>query len=658
MPRVLTATVVLALASWLAPARAQQPDTQRPAFRTGAHYVRVDAYPTRDGKPIAGLTAADFELLEDGKVQTIDAVEFIDHPAFTPLGERRDPNSQRDGFELARDAKYRVFVLYLNAFHVDFGGSHRARVPITELLNRMMGPRDLFGVLTPVHTVKDLLLGQLTQSIQEQLEQLPFWGLQGRLEPQPGEAELEFTFPADGKYLVDLRRLDKVYADLESLVAVLGDLRDERKNIIFFSDSLYSPGSRFGNIASDRGGRGDPPSIGVDDKGTLTTGSRYAGDPDRMRMSSERSRLLSIDFDQRFRDLLRSARQANVSFYTVRPGGLDMASSMRNSGTSNLQVLAEETDGIAVLASNDLRAGLSKVADDLSSHYVLGYYTSNTRWDGRARKLTVRLKPGGQTIRARREYRAPTEEEMAAIRNARSAAATPAAAPTAEKSALSELARFSPSARVQAYGTATGTEVALVVEVSPAEIEAGRWKQGADVQVVLTAKSGETQTAASRIDAGSRGALMRLPVGDQAGPWQAVVKVRGEDAIGDSDTVGIARSAGALLGKPLAYRAASAAVSAFRPLAIFHFRRTERVRLEWPVAEALDAHQARLLDRTGQPLPLPIQTAVRESGDSRLLTATLNLAPLSIGDYLVEVTAKAGDKSDQQMTAIRVAMAR
>ena len=105
MPRVLTATVVLALASWLGSARAQQPDTQRPAFRTGAHYVRVDAYPTRDGKPIAGLTAADFELLEDGKLQTIDAVEFIDHPAFTPLGELRDPNSQRDGFELARDAK-------------------------------------------------------------------------------------------------------------------------------------------------------------------------------------------------------------------------------------------------------------------------------------------------------------------------------------------------------------------------------------------------------------------------------------------------------------------------------------------------------------------------------------------------------------------------
>ena len=103
-------------------------------------------------------------MLEDGKPQTIEAVDFIDHPAWTPLGERRDPNSQRDGFELAKDPSYRVFVLYLDAFHVDVAGSHRLRVPLGELLNRMLGPKDLFGVLTPAQSPKDLLLGQLTQT--------------------------------------------------------------------------------------------------------------------------------------------------------------------------------------------------------------------------------------------------------------------------------------------------------------------------------------------------------------------------------------------------------------------------------------------------------------------------------------------------------------
>jgi hypothetical protein len=46
---------------------------------------------------------------------------------------------------------------------------------------------------------------------------------------------------------------------------------------------------------------------------------------------------------------------------------------------------------------------------------VLGYYTTNTKFDGKVRKITVKLK--GQTIRARREYRAPTPAEIAAMAN-------------------------------------------------------------------------------------------------------------------------------------------------------------------------------------------------------------------------------------------------
>ena len=663
MTRVST-VILSAVAIALTAARpaAQQPadGSRQQPFRTGAHYVRVDAYPSRDGRPIAGLTADDFELLEDGKPQTIDRLEFIDHPAWTPLAERRDPNSQRAGFELASDPRYRVFVLYLDAFHVDFGGSHRTRVPISELLDRMMGPQDLFGVLTPAQSPKDLLLGQLTQTIQEQLQNHPMWGIAGRLQPQPGEEELEFTFPADGKRLVALRRLDKVYSDLEELVLKLGALRDERKNIIYFSDSLVSPSSRFRDMAMDPDprGRGTPPGVGVDGTGTLTMGSRNAGDPDRLRMNNERSRLLSIDFESRFRQLLTSSRQANVSFYTVRPGGLDMSSSLSNEGTSNLEVLARQTDGIAVLASNDLRAGLGKVADDLSSHYVLGYYTSNTRWDGQTRKITVKLKATGQKIRARQEYRAPSEAEMAAIRDARTASAAAPAAPSPGQLALSALARVSPSARMNAYGTATGPDVSIVAEIAAAEIEGGRWKQGAAIEVLLTAKDGTSATATGRIEPGSRGTIVKVPVGSQAGPWQAVVRMRGEDNTTDSDTVGIERGKGPLLGQPLAYRAASAAASAYRPLAAFQFRRTERVRLEWPITQTLESHQARLLDRTGKPLAIPLTTAVRESGGATVLATDVNLAPLSNGDYLVEVSAAAADKTDRQLVGIRVSMAR
>jgi hypothetical protein len=55
---------------------------------------------------------------------------------------------------------------------------------------------------------------------------------------------------------------------------------------------------------------------------------------------------------------------------------------------------------------------------------VLGYYTTNTKFDGGVRKLTVKLK--GKPIRARRQYRAPTEEEIAQLAQ-RSSAPQPSA---------------------------------------------------------------------------------------------------------------------------------------------------------------------------------------------------------------------------------------
>src|SRR5688572_2438166 len=50
------------------------PADQQPVFRTGINFVRVDAIVTdRQGNPVVDLKAADFEILEDGKPQTIES---------------------------------------------------------------------------------------------------------------------------------------------------------------------------------------------------------------------------------------------------------------------------------------------------------------------------------------------------------------------------------------------------------------------------------------------------------------------------------------------------------------------------------------------------------------------------------------------------------
>src|SRR5688572_31847898 len=109
--------VVLTLAA-VAGLAAQQPRPepgltqaqQRPVFRGGTHFVRVDAYPTRDGKIVEGLQAEDFEVLEDGKPQKIESFDFLKFDGFTPEALRKDPRTQREGFDMAADPRYRVFV--------------------------------------------------------------------------------------------------------------------------------------------------------------------------------------------------------------------------------------------------------------------------------------------------------------------------------------------------------------------------------------------------------------------------------------------------------------------------------------------------------------------------------------------------------------------
>jgi VWFA-related protein len=72
--RILPVALLIA-ASEVSQARQE---TQQPAaiFRAGADAVTVDASVQRDRKPVAGLTAADFELLDNGVPQAITDVAY------------------------------------------------------------------------------------------------------------------------------------------------------------------------------------------------------------------------------------------------------------------------------------------------------------------------------------------------------------------------------------------------------------------------------------------------------------------------------------------------------------------------------------------------------------------------------------------------------
>ena len=73
----LSAIVLAATSGVLGQPGALEPQQAKPMFRSGQNLILVDVtVKDKQGKPIEGLTAADFEVLENGKTQEIDTFTF------------------------------------------------------------------------------------------------------------------------------------------------------------------------------------------------------------------------------------------------------------------------------------------------------------------------------------------------------------------------------------------------------------------------------------------------------------------------------------------------------------------------------------------------------------------------------------------------------
>ena len=411
-----------------APTQAQQ----RPVFRGGTHFVRVDAYPSKDGKILEGLKPDDFEVLEDGKPQAIESFDFIKFDTFTPEAERRDPISQQAGFDLAADPRYRVFVVFVAMSLSNSPGAVVSNEdlglieqPLVNFFERVVGPSDLYGFLTSRNSVKDLVLGQKTIVTVEQVKNL--WRA-NNIDRDEADITLDtcdcgpkIVGPACDAMIQRLKtryRADATYTALTQLVNHLGQLRQERKNLVLVTNLL----PRWREDLSFLEARGaNIPQTGIA-HGRITTDERTAtiltnqGTP--LACPAEFQRLAMLDFEPRYWELLEDARRENVTVYAITPGGLQAPPSLAavramRKAYDDLEALSINTDGIAVTGTNDLNAGMRQIGDNLAAYYLLGYYSTNTKFDGHSRKITVRLKSDGKAIRARREYRAPTEAEIA-----------------------------------------------------------------------------------------------------------------------------------------------------------------------------------------------------------------------------------------------------
>lgn len=684
-------------------AEAQQ-GQQPPAFRAGVNFVRVDVHPTQDGRPVTDLTQDDFELLEDGVRQELRSFERVVIRAPSPLDTRIEPRNAAEANQMAASSRARLFVLFLDTYHIQFLSAANAKTALVQLLERTLGPDDLVAVMTPEMGARTITFTRRPESIEELLGRLLTWGRRGQeLDLDPTEQRYVQCYPSeDAKFIsptaremIARRREGLVLDAMEDLILHLEGLREERKAIFMVTEGwpLYRPNSE---LARSRDGRiPGPPAVGVGPDGRLRTGTigRDFGEADLSRCDQDRFQFAQEDHDRRFRDLTEVANRGNSSFYPIDPRGLPVFDASIESREPNLRtggigaigggrdsldarhnsmrILAANTDGLAIMNSNDIEGHLQQVVEDLSSYYLLGYASSNSKADGKFRSITVRVKRPGVAVRARRGYRAPTREEAdgRAAMAAAPAAATPATKAVDALTRVRDVAfvrsRLGYEWRPSSDGRGLRPALWLVVELDPsAGSREPAWKEGSDVSFTVTnLEKKVVGQGTERITREGRAFLWRLTPEQGMVPGDYAVRITAKPAgamLGTTETLRILvpkppGEESFAAGQPLLLRRGPFTGTAWLPAGDPRYRRQERVKVEVPVAGSLTSAETKLLDRFGKPLStIPVVSSDRQENGLRLVGGEVTLAPLAAGDYILETTLTQGDRIEKIVVAFRI----
>jgi VWFA-related protein len=164
-----------------------------------------------------------------------------------------------------------------------------------------------------------------------------------------------------------------------------------RKAVIFFSEGLILPSSVMQTFPA------------IIDAATRNNVSFYTVDAAGLRVESKN---LETSKEIASRSELRMAILANSTDVDgPMTKGLERNEDLlRLNPDSGLGRLASETGGFLITDSNDLTGKLQKVDEDLHSYYLVSYRSNNQNYDGHFRKIDVRVKRSGLDVQSRKGY--------------------------------------------------------------------------------------------------------------------------------------------------------------------------------------------------------------------------------------------------------------
>ena len=402
LTRVFAPWVLLLL---LAKGQAQD---QQPTFTSNSNLVIIDVnVRDRSGKVIPDLKKTDFTILEDGKPQQISVFEFQKlegdtslpavpadkpaggativntpapvRPAATPKAAPTNPSAPT---QMIRFQDRRLVAMLFDMSTMAIPEQNRIQVAALKFIREQMKPADVVAIMSaatgPLKIVQDFTddkdrLEEVVKSFQIGTAS-ELAGIAGNGGDDTTGADDGTAFNADQTEF-NIFNTDKQLATLGSAAKMLAPF-PEKKALLYFSSGISKSG--FDNQASldaavNAAKRSNVYIYPIDARGLVA--SAPAGDA-----SAAASRGTS--------SLTGAQQQSQRDSF--------------NDSQETLATLANDTGGKLFVDDNDLALGMEKARDDIASYYIVGYYSTNGKMDGKYRNVKVEL---SKAVQAKIDYR-------------------------------------------------------------------------------------------------------------------------------------------------------------------------------------------------------------------------------------------------------------
>lgn len=363
------------------PLDANQPATLHVTTRLVIESVTVK---DKKGNPIAGLTAKDFNVTEDGVPQTIKICEYQtlpETPAPLPAAPADTENIKiynrlvrtQIAPETPGEIKYkdrRLIALYFDMNGMPQTDQIRALTAAEKFVRAQMTAADLISILryngASVDVLQDFTADR--NRLLSILETMIVGEGQGGGENADDDstADTGAAFGQDDSEF-NIFTTDRQLAALQTAAESLGRL-NEKKLLVYFASGLTLNGldnQAQLHATEDAAIRAGVQIWTVDARGLVAEGPM--GDATH-------------------------GSPGGMAMYT---GGSATALSSRfEKSQDTLYAIATDTGGKALLDNNDLSQGIVQAQRSVSNYYILGYYSSNHALDGKFRKVKITLGSG------------------------------------------------------------------------------------------------------------------------------------------------------------------------------------------------------------------------------------------------------------------------